>query len=184
MTPSGISLADKFKAGHLSEGETFWRDHYRFLKDRGYTLRDRYNPDWVPSWKSGKSSRNWRDSEDGQLLLVSLDVSRLQLSRRCLFLQYPQVLDAVRDDGSLVVLKEIEIDSNSEEISIGKLFSSGALAKHMKNHCVPFLDVIEPVEGSGSAFIVMPYLLKTDNPPFQTIGEVVDYFRQMFEVIM
>ncbi|KAH0588640.1 hypothetical protein H2248_012600 [Termitomyces sp. 'cryptogamus'] len=79
------------------------------------------------------------------------------------------------------MLKEIKIDSNPEEISIGKLFSSGALAEHPKNHCVPFLDIIEPVEGSGSAFIVMPYLLNTDNPPFQTIGEVVDYFRQIFE---
>ncbi|KAG6897748.1 hypothetical protein C0992_011676 [Termitomyces sp. T32_za158] len=90
-------------------------------------------------------------------------------------------MDAVRTDGSLVVLKEIELDSNPEEIFIGKLFSSGKLNNHPKNHCVRFLDVIEPYEGSGSAFVVMPYLLKTTNPPFQTIGEVVAYFRQIFE---
>ncbi|KAG6884141.1 hypothetical protein C0993_000978 [Termitomyces sp. T159_Od127] len=164
MTSSNISFVDKFEAGQLGKKETFWRDHYNFLKDRGYTLRNRYSPDWVPSWKSQKnSSKSWRDCEDGQLI------------------HYARVVDAVRADGSLVVLKEIEIDSNPEEIPIGKLFSSETLAKHPKNHCVPFLDVIEPFEGSGLAFVVMPYLLKTVNPPFETIGEVVAYFRQIFE---
>ncbi|KAG6898537.1 hypothetical protein C0993_006162 [Termitomyces sp. T159_Od127] len=94
---------------------------------------------------------------------------------------YARIVDGIRADGSLVVLKEIKLHSD-QEIPIGKLFSSGTLAKHPKNHCVPFMDVIEPSEGSGSAFVVMPYLLDTDNPPFETIGEVVAYFKQIFEL--
>lgn len=38
--------------GKLIAGETFWRDHYEFLRSAGYTLRPRYKPDWSPSWKT------------------------------------------------------------------------------------------------------------------------------------
>lgn len=82
-----------------------------------------------------------------------------------------------------MVLKDVDIETKKEEIQIGKYFSSGALQTNPENHCVPFFDVIEPTEGSRTAFIVMPYLLETNYPPFVTIGEVVDYFRQIFQVI-
>ncbi|KAG6884142.1 hypothetical protein C0993_000979 [Termitomyces sp. T159_Od127] len=181
MTSSNNSFIDELEAGQLSEKEIFWRDHYNFLKDRGYTLRNRYNPDWVPSWKIQKEffkklERLRRRTIDSRKCGHSQSWS-LQYH---LLLQYAPIVDAIRADGSLVVLKEIKLHSD-QEIPIGKLFSSGTLAKHPKNHCVPFMDVIEPSEGSGSAFVVMPYLLDTDNPPFETIGEVVAYFEQIFE---
>jgi hypothetical protein len=31
--------------------EHFWVDQQPFLLSRGYTLRPRYDPAWVPSWK-------------------------------------------------------------------------------------------------------------------------------------
>jgi hypothetical protein len=34
----------------LTEPEVFWRDHQRWLEERGYMLRPRYRPDWKPSW--------------------------------------------------------------------------------------------------------------------------------------
>lgn len=37
--------------GGLHDGEIFWRDRYDWLEQRGYELRTRYKPDWVPSWK-------------------------------------------------------------------------------------------------------------------------------------
>ncbi|KAG5730700.1 hypothetical protein E4T56_gene4058 [Termitomyces sp. T112] len=164
MSPHESPLKEGFELGDLSPREIFWRDHYQFLKKHGYTLRDRYNPNRVPSWKKKKNaSESSIHFEDGQ------------------YNRHGQVLDATRNDGTLVVLKDVSIDTKEHEIWIGTKFSSGALATHPKNHCVPFLEVIDPQEGSRIAFIVMPYLLETNYPSFQTIGEVVDYFRQIFE---
>jgi hypothetical protein len=36
----------------LFRNEEFWRDNYGYLKDRGYLLRPRFHPDWVPSWRT------------------------------------------------------------------------------------------------------------------------------------
>jgi hypothetical protein len=45
-------------------GERFWVDHQPWLKSRGYTLRDRYQPDWVASWLKPGSTKDWLDCED------------------------------------------------------------------------------------------------------------------------
>ncbi len=34
----------------LSSFEVYWRDRYDFLESRGYLLRSRYMPGWIPSW--------------------------------------------------------------------------------------------------------------------------------------
>lgn len=54
--------------GALASSEIWWRDHYQWLKGRGYLLRPRYAPDWVPSWQGTKKS--FDDSEDGRNLRV------------------------------------------------------------------------------------------------------------------
>jgi len=50
--------------------EKWWRDRYHVLEKRGYRLRPRYHPDWVPSWK--KSRKGFRTAEDGVLSLVGV----------------------------------------------------------------------------------------------------------------
>ena len=55
--------------GRLFEAETFWRDHYLWLKEQGYLLRPRYNPQWVASWKLDPK-KHWMLVEDGQLAQV------------------------------------------------------------------------------------------------------------------
>ncbi|KAF8058750.1 hypothetical protein FPV67DRAFT_1428032 [Lyophyllum atratum] len=149
------------KDGKLSSNEFVWRDHYQLLKDRGYTLRPRYHPEWVPSWS--KSSKDWTTCEDGVPIATG------------------QVLDATRSDGSLVILKKINTSRFPKEITVGKHFSSEPLASNPENHCVPILDTIYPSEGSNIAFIVMPFLLDIEFAPFETIGEVVEFIRQIFE---
>jgi hypothetical protein len=37
--------------GKRFPGENFWVEQQSWLKDCGYKLRSRYQPDWVPSWK-------------------------------------------------------------------------------------------------------------------------------------
>jgi hypothetical protein len=63
--------------GHLVTTEFFWRDHYTWLKERGYTLRPRYAPDWVPSWEQQEAGRSppakpFYRCEDGQMSAVCI----------------------------------------------------------------------------------------------------------------
>lgn len=48
----------------IYEEEFWWRDHFLWLKEKGYLLRPRYDPEWVASWKT--SGKDWRRSEDAQ----------------------------------------------------------------------------------------------------------------------
>ncbi|KAF8059525.1 hypothetical protein FPV67DRAFT_1426286 [Lyophyllum atratum] len=152
------------KNGKLMTNEFLWRDHYQFLKDHGYTLRPRYHPEWVASWLN--TSKDWTTCEDGVAM------------------RNGQVLDATRADGSSVILKRVNVSRFPKEITVGKHFSSEPLSSNPKNHCVPILDVISPSEGSNIAFMVMPLLLRTKFVPFETIGEAVDFFRQIFEGLL
>ncbi|RDB25449.1 hypothetical protein Hypma_007495 [Hypsizygus marmoreus] len=67
-----------------------------------------------------------------------------------------QIVDATRADGSAVALKRIKRSRHPNEAAIGKLFSSAPLS-------------------------FMPLLYDNEIPPFETIGEVVEFFRQIFE---
>ncbi|KAG6843061.1 hypothetical protein H0H87_008216, partial [Tephrocybe sp. NHM501043] len=145
--------------GELTQREVFWRKHRQFLKDQGYNLRGRYQPDWKPSWLS--TSKPWMRCEDGIMSIGPL-------------------LDAVRDDGTLVMLKAVNPIEMPDEISVGKSLSSERLASP-RNHCVPYLDILGPPEGADEVFIVLPLLVYIDRAPFETIGEVVEFFRQIFE---
>lgn len=55
--------------GGLEGSEIFWRENYQLLHDRGYQLRPRYSPDWVPSWMG--TNKYFRNFEDGIYLAVS-----------------------------------------------------------------------------------------------------------------
>lgn len=35
----------------FTASELFWKDRQQFLQSRGYMLRPRYRPGWIPSWK-------------------------------------------------------------------------------------------------------------------------------------
>jgi hypothetical protein len=48
--------------GELLPPEYIWRDQFDWLKSRGYLLRRRYEPKWIPSWRDTK--RAWHECED------------------------------------------------------------------------------------------------------------------------
>lgn len=54
--------------GTLDVWEAPWRDKQLFLQSRGYMLRPRYRPDWIPSWRT--SDENPFYAEDGILAPV------------------------------------------------------------------------------------------------------------------
>ncbi|KAH0588535.1 hypothetical protein H2248_004364 [Termitomyces sp. 'cryptogamus'] len=153
----------KVKSTELLSGEVFWRDQCQFLKEHGYTLRARYQPDWKPSWLG--TSKQSSQCEDGETL-----------SNR-------KVMDASRNDGSLVMFKCLHREDDHLEILLGKDLSGVDRQRFPENHCVPFLEVLEPPD-CEYVIVVMPYLVRWDIVPFETIGEVIEFFRQIFEGLL
>ncbi|KAI0786602.1 kinase-like domain-containing protein [Abortiporus biennis] len=143
--------------------EVFWRDHQLWLEEQGYMLRPRYKPDWKPAWNMEDSA--YMKCED-----------HLPAGHRF-------VLDATRiSDGRTVALKHIVADyHNPQEIPINEYFSSAPLASDPRNHCVPLYDVLKVPDTEWDYILVYPYLCPADYPMFSTIGEAVEFFRQLIE---
>ncbi|KAI1785359.1 kinase-like domain-containing protein [Ganoderma leucocontextum] len=147
----------------LAPIEIAWRDRQQYLESRGYMLRRRYHPDWQPSWKLDPSIRA-RDAEDS----VSTHMLRSSL------------MDATRiADGKLVLLKRIGTEST--ELSIAQQLSSPEYRSDPRNHCVPILDVIPDVDNPAMSYIVMPFLRYVDDPPFRSVGNILDCVDQLLE---
>ncbi|EGN92940.1 hypothetical protein SERLA73DRAFT_64928 [Serpula lacrymans var. lacrymans S7.3] len=151
----------------LSDGELWWHNHFQWFKDLGYLLRPRYAPGWVPSWKTSKK-KLWYRCEDAQIPWIS-----------CL---YNHILDATRiDDGSFVTLKVIVKSRHPFEVDIARYCSSESISSHPNNHCIPVYDVLQVPEDQDKVVMVMPLLRMYNDPPFDTFGEAVECFRQLFE---
>lgn len=85
-------------------------------------------------------------------------------------------------DGKRVVLKRISTSTHPDEVEIGRFFATEPLASHPKNHCVPLLQVLSIPDDPDNVLLVMPFLRTFDDPPFNTVGEVVDALKQVLEV--
>jgi hypothetical protein len=56
------------------------------------------------------------------------------------------------------------------------------MASDPRNHCVPIYEVLQLPDDEDKLILVMPLLKEYDIPRFDTIGEVVEFFQQLFEV--
>ena len=84
----------------------------------------------------------------------------------------------------MVTLKRIGRGDHPHEADIALYFSSQALASQPANHCVPVSEVFT-LDGEDDIMImVMPLLRRYDDPSFDTVGEAVECFRQLFEVAL
>ncbi|KAH9847021.1 kinase-like protein [Lenzites betulinus] len=142
--------------GH-SPSEFLWQERYRCLKDYGYVLRRRYDPQWQPSW-----------------IGTNLDPDYCEDS---IVLRNWQVIDARRtEDNELVAIKEIRRDS--QEQYIVQFLST---IKNSANHAVPVYAILPDPLDPHLAFMVMPFLRPCNDPDFTTIGEVVEFIDQIIE---
>lgn len=165
---------------HLAEFEIWWRDRYNFLEEKGYKLRSRYSPDWVPSWTN--TNKVDINCEDGISSPVSASSITASIDLSCI-LQHYLLLDARRiRDGARVLLKCIDVLRHPYEIEIGRYFCSSSLSEDPANHCVPIYDVLEVPNADHLMILVMPLLRNATDPYFDTVGEVVDCIHQLFEV--
>ncbi|KAJ6602637.1 hypothetical protein DFH09DRAFT_1069021 [Mycena vulgaris] len=115
-----VSGSQKYR--HLrDEEENFWVDNQTFLLGRGYQLRPRYHPDWIPSWTVAQNRYN--QYED------NLDINSI-----C-------ALDATRiDDGKKVILKRVLNDGH--ELGIIKYLNTPSVRSDPRNRTIPLLDII------------------------------------------
>ncbi|EGO19546.1 hypothetical protein SERLADRAFT_374273 [Serpula lacrymans var. lacrymans S7.9] len=91
------------------------------------------------------------------------------------------VLDATcLSDGAFVSLKLLNKSQYPYKIEIGQLFSTEPLVSDLANHCAPIDDVLSVPDDQYQAVVVMPLLRSFDDPQFDTYGEVIDFFRQIF----
>jgi hypothetical protein len=98
-------------------------------------------------------------------------------------MQYASVLDATRiSDGEFVVLKAVRRNDHPFEVEVARYLTSEPLRSDPMNHSVPILDVLA-IPDARRDIIVMPLLRPYSDPPFETLGEVVECVRQLFEVL-
>ncbi|RPD57821.1 hypothetical protein L226DRAFT_617158 [Lentinus tigrinus ALCF2SS1-7] len=140
----------------LLPSEVKWRDRQPELQKRGYTLRKRYQKDWVPSWLGTNINPNY--CED------------------FVFLMKAQVIDARRSDGTLVAIKSVP--GGSREVEMAQYLTS---LRHPENHCVPVLDAFPDPLFPERSLLVMPYLRPFNDPEFIVVGDVIDFVSQMLE---
>ncbi|KAF8748835.1 Protein kinase domain [Rhizoctonia solani] len=145
--------------------EERWVSFQPYLLSKGYQLRPRYRPDWIPSWKINTSllASDCEDSIDCMPLRV-LDATQVASGRR-------------------VIIKMLvpEQGQGEDELIVLAHFSSLKLKDHQDNHVVPCLDSF-PIPGvqSGS-FVIMPLLGQYNKPPFKSLAEVHDFLQQLFK---
>ena len=94
-----------------------------------------------------------------------------------------RLLDATRlSDSKYVILKLVKRSVHPFEVEIGQFLSSRPLASESDNHSVPIYDTFHVPDDPETKVIVMPLLLYYMHPRFDTFGEAVECFRQLFEV--
>ncbi|CAK5263623.1 unnamed protein product [Mycena citricolor] len=142
---------------YIHEDEQYWFDRREFLEKAGYALRPKFTPGYVRP----------------------PDVSTRSLKARH---SRPSIMDATRTvDSAPILLKYICRTSHPYESSIGQFFSEPQRASDPRNHCIPILDVLPDPEEKDREILVMPRFTGLYAPPFDTVGEVLDCFRQLFE---
>ncbi|QRV72204.1 kinase domain protein [Ceratobasidium sp. AG-Ba] len=149
-----------------SEAEQRWVSFQPYLQSKGYQLRPRYQPDWVPSWTiTGADPLECEDSTN-VVPLRALDATRMS------------------DQSQVVIKMLIPSDDDREgkdELEILQYFSSPPQSEDSTNHIVPCLDSFPIPDVEGGVFIVMPLLGEYKYPPFYDLSEIHDFLTQVFE---
>ncbi|TCD70350.1 hypothetical protein EIP91_003702 [Steccherinum ochraceum] len=148
----------------LSVTEERWRNIRPFLHLHQLELRDRYKPDWTPSWKT--TGQNPRDCDDGP-------------PRSALCAQ----MDARLFPGDhLVNVKYIASYFHPDEVGVMQYLNSPELRSYPDNACVPLVrGPLRDPANSDISYVVTPLLRDFDDPRFDTKGEALGCLMQVFK---
>lgn len=90
----------------------------------------------------------------------------------------PLLVDATRiADGKLVYIKQVV--TGDEESRLTLMLNSH---EDPANHTVTILDTFVDTTDETISYLVMPFLRLFDEPPFESIGEILDFADQVLEV--
>ena len=90
-------------------------------------------------------------------------------------------MDARRmSDNELVLIKKVR--SGSAELRIACSLYSDTLRNDPRNHCVPVLEILRDSEDEAWSYMVMPFLRYIDDPPFESVENVLDCCEQLLVV--
>ncbi|KZV99366.1 hypothetical protein EXIGLDRAFT_831503 [Exidia glandulosa HHB12029] len=146
----------------LEGDELFWRDLQPFLLQRGYRLRPRFAPDWVPSWL-GTNIHPTHMEDYGAVPL-------------------PNIMDARREDDSMVAIKWIPNQLHTQhELDILRFLASDELRSDPRNHTYPLLDVFYHPTLPTGVFVVSPWLGDLIQYRLRYVNDVADMMLQSFE---
>jgi hypothetical protein len=92
-------------------------------------------------------------------------------------------VDAIRiTDGKSVMLKRVFKSAHPYEADLARLLSTEPLCSAPDNAVAPVFDILHSPHDSNADILVMPFLRSFADPKFDTIGEVVSFFDQIFRV--
>ncbi|KIY47206.1 hypothetical protein FISHEDRAFT_45771 [Fistulina hepatica ATCC 64428] len=154
--------------------EYVWRDIQPLLQERGYMLRPRYH-------KGHKLGRRSFLNRAQNCLLPCFYFPKPKFEDH-IFLLQSHVLDARRmSDNMPVMLKVLDGPLQYGDLGLLKLLSSPEMKDDPRNHCVSLLDIL--FLSQNIIIIVLPVLKDWDSPPFEKVGQVLDFVLQIAETV-
>ncbi|KAJ3846558.1 hypothetical protein EV368DRAFT_88825 [Lentinula lateritia] len=164
----------------LDESEEWWIGHFEYLKEHGYMMRPRYRPGWQPSYIPGSFGSLY--AEDAQRTPVRLHANSVLDETFTYCSQHPYIMDALRlSDSLMVALKLVKVSTGEDKLTM--LFSDDDHNPDPHNHCVRILEVL-PVPGEDAEkILVMVWMRNVMDPGFRTIGEAIQFFKEIIQVL-
>ena len=80
------------------------------------------------------------------------------------------------------MLKEVRKSRHPHEVEIAQFLRSEPLASDSRNNCCPIYDILQDPRDDDIQLVIMPLLYLFMEPKFSTVGEAMEFFRQVIEV--
>ncbi|TDL22424.1 kinase-like protein [Rickenella mellea] len=159
-------------AAELADYEQAWPKMHEFLDAKGYELRKRYRPGWVPSW-TPRGGSNWPKTGWPEDSIIPRTRNFIDAKR-----------DVIRDGKRVrerVGLKLVKLDEKIgvQEIEILEYLSSREVRDDPRNPCIPLLEILHPPSHPNQRLLVMPLLYEVISPPLKRKSECVEFLRQI-----
>lgn len=99
------------------------------------------------------------------------------------YVQHGSIAHAIDlNAGQFVVLKKTDLIEHPDEIRTMEHLSEEPVGSDKRNHSVRAVDVLEHPTEETTRILVLPLLRDFDDPPFETVGEILDFIWQLLEV--
>ncbi|VDB90007.1 unnamed protein product [Peniophora sp. CBMAI 1063] len=154
----------------LTSTELVWRAAFTRLRDLGFILRDRYSPDWVPSWVKEGFDDAWLEERD--FLWGAYDDG--------IAIEHATTLDATRASDGLVCAIQMK-PPEAESLPILRFLSRPEIISDPRNHACPVLAEMPLDEWTPARVVVYPLARDWRLPPMRLVADALQFCDQMLE---